>query len=144
MLHKDLTVRQTIDQHSPLRFSRIPVYDTGPDDIIGIVHRPRIFESLRTGQDEATLESLVKPLHVVPEAASVAHIMDEFFSRREQFFHVVDEYGGTAGIVTLEDAVETLLGEEIVDETDPVTDMRELGERLRQARMNQVQLPSTD
>ncbi|MDP6684573.1 MAG: Mg2+ and Co2+ transporter, partial [Candidatus Marinimicrobia bacterium] len=60
------------------------------------------------------------------ETKSVAEILDEFVHRRQQIFHVVDEFGTTTGIITLEDAIETLLGVEIVDEHDSVVDMRKL------------------
>jgi CBS domain containing-hemolysin-like protein len=62
-------------------------------------------------------------------------VLDEFVHRREQLFLAVDEYGGTAGIITLEDAIETLLGKEIVDETDQVVDMRALAGRLFQDKL---------
>ena len=61
----------------------------------------------------------------MPESKSIAGTLDEFIKRREHLFLVADEYGGTEGIVTLEDAIETLLGVEIVDEFDPVEDMRQ-------------------
>ena len=65
-------------------------------------------------------------LSTVRETKSVAEILDEFVHRRQQIFHVVDEFGTTTGIITLEDAIETLLGVEIVDEHDSVVDMRKL------------------
>ncbi len=77
----------------------------------------------------------MKPLFAVPGSKTIADLLDEFINRREHIFHVVDEYGGTAGIVTLEDAIETLLGVEIVDELDSVEDMRALAlERWKRRR----------
>ena len=65
------------------------------------------------------------PVYAVPESKTIAELMNEFIERREHLFVVIDEYGGTAGIVTLEDAIETLLGEEIVDESESIDDLRE-------------------
>ena len=72
------------------------------------------------------MNDLMDPIHTVRESDSVANILDEFVHRRQQIFHVVDEFGTTTGIITLEDAIETLLGVEIVDEHDSVVDMRKL------------------
>lgn len=135
MLQKDLTVRQAIDQHGPLRFARMPVYGDGPDDIIGVVLRHALDAALRDGRGERTLEEIAGPIHAVPEVAPLDQVLDEFVRRRGQLFLAVDEHGGTAGIITLEDAIETLLGTEIVDETDQVEDMRKLAGRLFQGKL---------
>lgn len=130
--HKDETVKEIIDEHSPIPFSRIPVFDESLDDIIGVVGRKELLEAFHSGNTDATLETFSKPVHVVPETKTIADLLDEFISRREHVFMVIDEYGGTEGIVTLEDAIETLLGVEIVDEYDTVEDMRQLAlERWR-------------
>ena len=134
MLSKDLTVKEVVEQHATLRFSRIPVFGSGPDDLVGIVHRREIYESLDKHPGR-TLGKLARPLHAVPEDATVDIALDEFVERREHLFIAVDEYGGTAGLITLEDALETLLGAEIVDENDAVADMRELAGRLFQDRL---------
>jgi CBS domain containing-hemolysin-like protein len=100
-----------------------------------MVYRLELLERYSHGQTKRKLESISHPLKAVPDSKSVAEIMDDFIKQREHLFLVVDEYGGTAGIITLEDAVETLLGVEIVDESDTVDDMREYArqrwERLR-------------
>lgn len=135
MLQKDQTVQQVLDQHRPLRFSRVPIYGEGPDDIAGVVLRPALATALQDGRGALTLAELAGPVHAVPENTHLDLVLDEFVRRREHLFLAVDEHGGTAGIVTLEDAIETLLGTEIVDETDPVVDMRELAGRLFQGKL---------
>ena len=81
-------------------------------------------ESSARDEHTTTMSSLVKPVHRVPENVSVAAVLDQFIKRREHLFVCEDDYGITSGIVTLEDAIETLLGVEIVDELDHVEDMR--------------------
>ncbi|MHC5111183.1 MAG: CNNM domain-containing protein [Planctomycetota bacterium] len=130
MLRKDMTVDEALSLEGTRRFSRLPVQGNGPDDIIGLVLRVELYECLRRGQGDQKIIDMVKPIHAIPEQATVAGTLQEHIRRREQLFLVVDEYGGTAGIVTLEDNVESLIGEEIVDETDAVTDMRALTKRM--------------
>lgn len=122
----DETVGTVIDEHSPIRFSRIPVFGETRDDIRGVVYRNDIMEAYYTDKRETPVGNFIKPIHAVPESKPIADLMDEFINRREHMFLVIDEYGGTAGIVTLEDAIETLLGVEIVDELDSVEDMQKL------------------
>jgi len=135
MAPRELSVRQMLEQHAPLRFSRIPIFGKGPDDISGVVLRHEIYEAARLGQAEQRLERLAAPIHAVPEVAPVSRVLDEFLKRREHLFLVVDEFGGAAGIITLEDAIETLLGAEIVDETDRVADMRQIAASLFRRRL---------
>jgi len=123
-LQKDQTVAEAMELDPPIRVTRIPVYNRGLDDVIGLVLHDRLLEAYYTGEGEAKIETLMGPIHAVPESKPITDLLDEFIERREHLFEVVDEYGGTAGIVTLEDAVETLLGVEIVDEFDSVEDMR--------------------
>ncbi|MEX0776481.1 MAG: hemolysin family protein [Phycisphaeraceae bacterium] len=138
MLPAQAQVDQVVAQHGAVPFTRIPVYDGSPDQIIGQVHRHAILEARQQERGGVTLRELVRPIHVIPGGASVADALDQFIARGEHLFQVVDEHGGTAGIMTLEDAVETLLGVEIVDETDTVRDMREKarlwGQRRREQR----------
>ena len=68
----------------------------------------------------------MKPIHTVKERESVSDVLDKFVKRRQQIFMVTDDFGTTTGLISLEDAIETLLGVEIVDEHDNVVDMRKL------------------
>ena len=72
------------------------------------------------------MNSLIEPIHTVSDKDTVSKILYEFVKRRQQIFIVADEFGTTTGLITLEDAIETLLGVEIVDEHDDVVDMRKL------------------
>jgi CBS domain containing-hemolysin-like protein len=136
---KDELVSEIVQNNSPIRFSRIPIYGKDLDDINGVVNRYKILQSLSNGQGKERLDVISQPIHIVPDTKSVASTLDEFVNRREQLFLVVDEYGGTEGIVTLEDVIETLLGVEIVDEYDAVQDMRKLARQLGQSRQRYYQ-----
>ncbi len=123
-LPKDQTVGQILKEHSVIGFSRIPIYGKDLDDITGLVYRNKINRAFTGGRAELKIEEIARPIRVVPASKSVADVLDDFIELREHIFLVVDEYGGTAGIITLEDAIETLLGVEIVDELDTVDDMQ--------------------
>tara|TARA_B100001013_G_scaffold341537_1_gene266170 strand:- start:746 stop:1777 length:1032 start_codon:yes stop_codon:yes gene_type:complete len=125
-LQKDQTVREIVDKHSPIAFSRILIFEKDLDMVIGFVHRYDLVDKQAKDKFNVTMSELMDPIHTVKESESVADILDEFVHRRQQIFHVVDEFGTTTGIITLEDAIETLLGVEIVDEHDSVVDMRKL------------------
>ena len=108
------------------RHSRVPVYDKKPNDIVGIVLRKDVLLSVAEGKERRTLASLMKPVHFVPETAQLNTILLEFFERRQHLFCVVDEYGGMTGVISLEDIIEEIVGQEIIDETDPSQSMREI------------------
>ncbi len=120
----EMTVKKIIETHKPIRYSRIPVFKGDMDHIEGVVHRYQILEASSNDQDDLTLRVLMTGLHSVPEGLSVSACLDQLIHRNDHIFLVVDDYGSTTGIVTLEDAIETLLGVEIVDEFDSVTDLR--------------------
>jgi len=131
---KGQTVGEVVEEYSPIRFSRIPVRDKGLDDIMGIVLRIELMRHCSRDKLELTMEEMLHPIHTVSPYDSVGMLLDEFIKRREHIFLVVDEYGATEGLITLEDAVETLLGVEIVDEDDSVHDMRQLARELWEQR----------
>jgi len=141
-LSKHQSIAQAVEVHSPIRFSRIPVYNRDLDDIRGIVYRYRLLQALSDGKGKQALQTLVVPVHIIPETKSVASALEEFIQRKEHIFLVVDEYGGTAGLLTLEDAIETLLGVEIVDELDKVEDMRKWALQLWKKRQQMRKGPS--
>ncbi|HUS62298.1 MAG TPA: hemolysin family protein, partial [Acidimicrobiales bacterium] len=98
-------------------YSRIPACGEGIDDIVGIVHAKDLMRAERDGNEERPVSTLARPAKFVPETKGVADLLREMQVERFHMAVVVDEYGGTAGLVTLEDIIEELLGE-IVDEFD--------------------------
>ena len=125
-LDKTSSVKEVLDKYNDIEFSRIPVYEKELDNIIGIVRRHVLLKSKAEDKFDVTMGELAKPIHTVEENDSVGDVLDEFVKRREHLFMVKDQFGQVAGLITLEDAIETLLGIEIVDETDSVVDMRKL------------------
>jgi len=141
---RDMTVGEALEKKTVLPFSRIPIYEESPDKIIGMVLRHDILESAANDQSEQELVQLLRPLHPVPASLSVAKAIEQFIERREHIFLAIDEYGGTEGIVTLEDTMEALLGTEIVDEKDMVIDMRQLALRMWKKRMQNNENPGNE
>ena len=125
-LSGDDTVGKVVDKYSPLVFSRIPIFKESLDQVIGFVHRYDLVNKQGEDQFEVKMKELMEPVHTVKDTDSVSNILDQFVKRRQQIFIVEDEFGTTTGLITLEDAIETLLGVEIVDEHDNVVDMRKL------------------
>jgi CBS domain containing-hemolysin-like protein len=97
--------------------SRIPVFEQGIDDVIGIVYARDLLKAEREGKGDEPVRTLAREAHFVPETKRVAELMREMQKQKFHIAIVVDEYGGTAGLVTLEDLIEELVGE-IVDEYD--------------------------
>lgn len=100
-----------------VRFSRVPVYGDGIDDIVGVLYTRDAYGALISGQRDVTLGEISREPFLVPGSVSVSRLLRDFQTRRIHLGIVIDEYGGTDGLVTLEDIVEELVGE-IVDETD--------------------------
>jgi len=133
-----LTVGQALAELSEVPFTRLPVYQENLDTILGMVLRPRIHEVEREGGEEQPLSEYIAPIHRVSGELPVLRLLDLFIKRRAHMFLVEDEYGQTSGIVTLEDAVETLLGREIMDESDTVEDMQELARNKYRGRLRET------
>jgi CBS domain containing-hemolysin-like protein len=108
---------ETVDLLVKTGHSRIPVYENDLDHVLGLVHLRDLAGAMLTGQDEAPVSSLVRPMHVVPETKKIDELLHEFQKQHIQMALVVDEYGGTEGVVTIEDLVEEIVGE-IRDEYD--------------------------
>ena len=132
----DETVGEIMTAHPVLPFSRIPVYGESADDILGYALRHEIYKRAAADEHDVPLRDILRELQVVPETNSVAQVLDEFIAKQDHIFLVIDEYGGTAGLITLEDAVETLLGIEILDESDSVADLRLLARRRYQSQLD--------
>ena len=123
--------------HAP--HSRIPIHaPENPEDWIGQVLKEEVLGYMARDEYDVRLEALAKPLGYVPELVPGHQLLSEFLRRRVHLLAVVDEYGGMAGVVTLEDVMESLLGEEIVDETDRVVDLQQAARRSGARRFRDV------
>jgi CBS domain containing-hemolysin-like protein len=114
---QDRTVDDLAPELGSVPYSRIPVYDESLDDITGVLYLRDAFEALVEGRGATTLADLAREPFVVPGSVTLVELLREFQARRVHVGVVVDEYGGTDGLVTLEDILEELVGE-IVDEVD--------------------------
>lgn len=120
------TIAEVLKENTILRFSRIPVYEDHIDNIRGLVIRSEILMAASRDEWELQLKDIKKPILKLELGASIEQALNLFLKEKQQFALVRDEFNGTSGILTMEDVMEKLLGEQIVDELDPVVDMREL------------------
>ena len=123
---EEITVREFQNVNSNLPHSRIPVYREKNDNITGYVLRDEILLNLAETQDHILLKALRRDIVVVHRTVPIPDLLDTFLIKKEHMALVVDEFGGMEGIVTMEDIIETLLGLEIVDESDNEADMQAL------------------
>ena len=121
-LEDSMTLAQVAAELEAVRHTRIPVYGENIDDITGVVYRDDVYQALVRGPRDVTLGSLARDPLIVPGSISVTKLLREFQTRRIHLALVVDEYGGTDGLVTLEDVLEELVGE-IADEKDVAEDL---------------------
>ena len=124
-LEKNQLIKDIIKRPGIRKFSRVPIFEGTIDNIVGVILSKQIFEEAIENQ-EIKLENLMQPIFAINENIPVSYALDLFIKRKEHMFLVTDSYGQTEGIVTLEDAIETLLGVEIMDELDTTEDMRKL------------------
>ncbi len=128
------TVGEFHAAHPALQFSRVPVYEGSRDHVTGYVLKDHVLEALVAGTPDKTLASLRRPISAVGEDFPVPQLFERFTTEREHLALVVDKFGGMAGIVTMEDVIETLIGTEIVDEMDGTEDMQALARRRWEQR----------
>ena len=139
MLDQSLTVSEALDIPLTMQFSRMPIYGDSVEDVRGKVLRHDLFAAERAGKGSDRVSDYAKPIYRVSEKVPVQHLLDLFIRQKAHLFLVEDEFGQNAGIVTLEDAIETLLGREIVDESDLVPDMQALARDRYRDRLRSIQ-----
>ncbi len=133
-LSDQLTVETFFHKYDHTPFTRIPIYDEDPEEITGLVLRNDILLAQARGNGQNTLSNYRREIMVVAESTTLSEAFDQFLRLRTHMMLVVDEYGSVAGILTLEDLLETLLGLEIVDESDQTVDMQQLARSLWRKR----------
>ena len=138
-LEANMTIKEIIDTKEDIfKFSRIPVYNESIEDVVGIVMTKKIFKQALKDEN-VPVKTIMKDIFTIHENIPVSKALDLFIARKEHMFLVQDSYDQTEGILTLEDCIETLLGVEIVDESDSTADMRELAKlqmRLKRKTSN--------
>lgn len=129
-LDQDMTIADTLKLKSVIsRHSRIPLYKETPNDVVGIVLLKDILQAAADQKMETQLSQLMIPVHFVAETAPLNRVLMDFFERRQHLFVAVDEYGSVTGIISLEDILEEIIGQEIMDESDSTKNMRELARK---------------
>ena len=132
------TVAELRKRTGTLDYSRVPVFDKDADDIVGIVLRRDVLTGMAEGPGDVKLEALMRPVEFVAESVSLDRLLRIFMERRQHLLIVLTEFGGLAGLVSLEDVIEEILGQEIVDEFDKVADLRQLAHKRRQQTLKLI------
>ena len=135
-----LTIGEFHATHKAVRLSRIPLFDGSIDKITGFMIRSDILSRMVEGQDDSPLQELQRPILMVHSHQILPEVFNTLIEKRAHIAVVVDKYGGTAGILTMEDVVETLLGLEIVDEFDRTVDMQLLARQNWEVRARKLGL----
>ncbi len=138
-LQQDLTIDAVLAEHPDLPFSRIPIYQDNRDDAQTFVLKVDVMREKLAGRGSLPLHELGRELEAVSERASLELVFDRLLGGKRHILLVLDDYGGVAGLVTLEDVVETLLGIEIVDEADKVEDLRKLARQKWEERRRKLE-----
>jgi len=125
MIQEEKSLQELHDFEPFERFSRIPVFNKNRDDITGYVHKIDVLSRLADDQHNLQLKEIKRDVMMVDHAMKLPIVLDRFVESKEHFALVTDRFGGVAGLVTMEDIMETLLGREIMDEFDGIEDMQE-------------------
>ena len=131
MLDASTTVKEAAENSALVKHTRVPIFDADPDDVVGIVHRVDVLMAMANDRFDTRVGDLMRPIDFVVETKPLDQLLRVFLERRRHMVAVIDEFGGLAGIVTLEDVLEELIGQEIVDESDQITDLRAFAHRRR-------------
>jgi CBS domain containing-hemolysin-like protein len=139
-----ITVGEFFERFENKCHSRIPIYGDEAEHVSGFVLRNELLLARANGETEKTLKNYLRELPAVPDSMSLSRSFDQLLQQRAHILLVVNEYGDVQGILTLEDVLETLLGLEIVDESDQAVDMQELARRLWQRRAQRLGLDQSE
>ncbi|MFV0421832.1 hemolysin family protein [Oleidesulfovibrio sp.] len=133
-LQADMTVEAAHEQPGFWNYSRIPVWQDDNEDMVGIVMRRHVLQEVAADRHMTRLCEIMTPVTFVLESLTLDRLLTQMLERRVHLAVVLDEYGGVAGVVSLEDVLEEILGKEIVDESDQFVDLQQLA-RTRRANL---------
>ncbi len=126
---EDTNIQEFFEANKNLRFSRVPVFKDHPDNITGYVLKDEVYKAVAEDQHDKKLVDLKRKIFVVDRSMAVPVLFEKLVEEKEHMALVVDEYGSVSGLVSMEDVIETLLGLEIMDESDTDANMQELARK---------------
>ena len=135
---ENTTVADFFNKNMNLRFSRIPIYTDDPNTIKGLVLKDEIFKEMALDNGTKKLSELKREIIVIERNLPIPKLFEQLVNGRNHMALVVDEYGSVSGIVTMEDVIETLLGLEIMDESDKVSDLQHMARKNWEARAKKL------
>ncbi len=135
-----MSVQEFYEANPKLKFSRIPIYGASGDEITGYFLKDSLLESMIKDKGKNTLKSIKRELLVTTRNLPIPELFEQLIAKREHIALVVDEYGSVSGLVTQEDVIETLLGLEIMDESDSVADLQMYARKSWETRAKRLGL----
>ena len=138
IIDENTSLQSYFDNHQPMRFSRIPVFSETPDAVTGMVLKDDILTNIIQGNSDHLLSSIKREIKMINQEKSLKELFDFLTIENTHLAIVHDTYGSVTGLVTMEDMLETILGMEIVDESDNVTDMQALARKRWEERAKKL------
>lgn len=141
---ESMTVEEFFKKNQNIRFSRIPVYRDDPDNIVGLVLKDDVFKEMALDMVDKRLLEIRRDILVTNRDMAIPKLFEELVANRNHMALVVDEYGSVSGLVTMEDVIETLLGFEIMDESDNVADLQMFARKSWETRAKRLGIISDE
>lgn len=138
IVDEEMTLKEYYDNHQPMRFSRIPVFEKSPDSVSGLVLKDEILQAMLQGNQDKPLKSIKREIKLINQDKSLKEFFAYLTEENAHIAIVHDTYGSITGLVTMEDMMETILGLEIVDESDNVADMQALARKRWEERAKKL------
>lgn len=128
------SVKTFFDENQDLGVSRIPIYSENPDNITGLVLKDDIYKEMALDHDDKTLADIRRDIIIIERNLPIPTLFEKLVESKNHMALVVDEYGTVTGLVTMEDVIETLLGLEIMDESDNIADLQKQARKSWETR----------
>jgi len=137
---ESMSLNDFYNNHRNLKFSRVPIYDGKPNNVSGFILKDDVLEEVIDEKGHQTLSEIKREILVTNDNTPIPELFEIFVQKRAHISMIVDQYGNVTGIVTMEDIIETLLGLEIMDESDSVEDMQMLARKNWERRAKRLGL----
>ncbi len=138
--NEETTLEEFHRTHKNLRFSRIPIYNDSPNNITGFILKDDVLEEMIEGNGNRPLSAIKRDLYIILPTTPIPQLFEIFIQQKNHISIVTDEYGNNIGLVTMEDIIETLLGLEIMDESDNIEDMQLMARKNWEKRAKRLGL----